>query len=84
MAADKLTRTGAAPGVRYGSGAPARTAAFGEARAVGAETAYVTRDGAAQFDKRAGILGCDIALIRVDLEFGLGSRLKNFFKSGAI
>ncbi len=85
MAADKLTRSGATPGipaVRYG-GAPAKTAAaFTEARNVNGEVAHITRDGAAQFDKKVGLAQCGTMFIKVELEQSLGSRLKSFFFNG--
>ncbi|MBM3266756.1 MAG: hypothetical protein FJZ01_03820 [Candidatus Sericytochromatia bacterium] len=84
MASDKLLRQAGTPGipaVRFGAPAKATPAVFSEARSVGAEVAYVTRDGAAQFDRR--LPDCATAFFKVDLDVGLGSKLASFFKSGA-
>lgn len=81
MAADRLTRAGGAPQARFGSMPVKAGSAFTEARKVHGQTAYVPRDGAAHFDKHAGLPGCDLEFFHADLDIDLGSRLKSFFRS---
>jgi hypothetical protein len=84
MSTDRLQRTTGSLGtqaVRYAVGGAGAKPAYTEARKVNEQIAYLTRGGAARFDKAATLPDCQPAYLEIDLDASLPARLRNFFKN---
>jgi len=87
MSTDRLQRSTGSFGtqaVRYAVGGPGAKPTYTEARKINDQIAYVTRDGAAKFDKTAALPDCQQARMEIDLEASLPARLRNFFKNATL